>query len=79
MSYLEKAYDQYGEDLSTINGTVAMSGEGEWAVKTAEEINASVDIIKKSVEFRKKSHEEPNYTGKILTALRSIFGQHDIN
>ena len=31
-----------------------------------------------AVEFRKQSEANPSYIGKILSALRGVFGGHDV-
>jgi len=76
VGWLEKGYKTYGEDLADISGTVAHTGEGEWTVKTAEELGVSVPIIKGAFDFRVESARKPSYTGKVLSTLRNMFGGH---
>jgi len=34
--------------------------------------------LKEAIDFRKKSHKKPSWTGKLLSALRGQFGGHSI-
>jgi len=74
--WLAEAYEMYGDELTEISGIVAHSGEGEWTIKTAEEMKIPVPVIKESFEFRKNSEKNPSYAGKVLSALRNRFGGH---
>lgn len=78
IGWLKKAYEKHGESLKIVSGKVSFTGEGEWTVKTAKKLNVPVKIIEESVKFRKKSHKNPNYIGKILSALREQFGGHNV-
>lgn len=76
VGWLEKGYKTYGEDLADISGTVSHTGEGEWTVKTAEELGVPVPIIKGAFDFRVESAQKPSYTGKVLSTIRNMFGGH---
>lgn len=76
--WLERGFERYGEDLKRASGSVAHTGEGEWTVKTARELRVQVPIIKGALDFRVKSKKNPSFTGKILSALRAVFGGHKI-
>ena len=78
IDWLKSAYEQYGEDLEEISGSVAQSGEGLWTSQTAEELGVPAPIIEGSVNFRKESEKNPSYTGKVLSALRNQFGHHEV-
>jgi glucose-6-phosphate 1-dehydrogenase/6-phosphogluconate dehydrogenase (decarboxylating) len=77
IGWLIKAYTAAGADLTTYSPTVAQSGEGQWTVDTAHELGVPVPIIEAALEFRKRSAENPSYTGRVLSALRNQFGGHD--
>lgn len=77
-NWLVNAYEQHGDELQGISGSVAHSGEGLWTVESAERIGVDVSVIKESLEFRKQSENNPSYTGKVLSALRNQFGGHDV-
>lgn len=78
IGWLQKAYIENGINLDSISGSVHSTGEGEWTVKTAEEMNEPVPIIKGSFEFRQESLEKPSYIGKVVSALRGQFGGHAV-
>lgn len=78
IDWLKSAYEQYGEDLEEISGSVAQSGEGLWTSQTAKELSVPAPIIEGSVNFRKESEKKPSYTGKVLSALRNQFGHHEV-
>ncbi len=78
VTWLRKAFEQYGEDLNEISGSVSHSGEGIWTVEAAKEIGIPVPIIEGALNFRIESKQNPSYTGKILSALRNQFGGHEV-
>lgn len=78
MDWLEKAFQNYGENLKEVSGSVAHTGEGEWTIQTAKKFGVSVPAIKAAFDFRLQSAKKPSYTGKILTMLRNQFGGHPI-
>lgn len=79
MAWLKQALDAYGEDMFGVSGTVSHSGEGEWTIRTAKKIGVRVPAITDAFRFRIQSIQRPDYTGKILTALRHQFGGHSIS
>lgn len=79
VSWLGSAYKKHGVDLADISGEVAHSGEGEWTVRAADELGVPVEVIKNSLDFRKKSVGNPTYTGQVVSALRNEFGGHDVS
>ena len=78
VGWLKEGFKKYGEDLKKASFAVAQTGEGEWTVKTAEELKVSVPIIKGAFDFRVRSSKNPSFTGKILSTLRAVFGGHKI-
>jgi glucose-6-phosphate 1-dehydrogenase len=78
IGWLKKAFEVHGVDLKDVSGTVAHTGEGEWAVNTARGLGVKAKIIEEAVNFRIESEKNPSYTGKILSALREQFGGHSI-
>lgn len=77
VGWLKDAFDKYGKDLGGVSGSVSHTGEGEWTVKTAEELKVQTAVIKNSLDFRVASAKKPSYAGKILSALREQFGGHN--
>jgi 6-phosphogluconate dehydrogenase len=78
IDWLKSAYQKHGSELDGISGEVSHSGEGQWTVDTAKELDVPVKIIEESLEFRKQSEGNPSYTGKVVSALRNEFGGHDV-
>ena len=77
--WLYEGYEKYGEDLEEISGEVSHSGEGQWTVDAAKDLGLDVPIIEGALEFRKQSTGNPSYTGKVVSALRNMFGGHDVS
>ena len=78
VGWLKDAFKLRGEDLSDVSGKVAHTGEGEWTVKTAKKMQIEAKIIEGALKFRIASAKKPNYTGKIVSALREQFGGHKV-
>lgn len=76
VGWLARAYKEHGEELKTMSGSVASTGEGEWTVKTARQLKIPTPVIEDAFKFRVASARTPSYIGKILTALRNQFGGH---
>src|SRR3989338_2664443 len=74
VGWLKSAYEKYGENLDEISGSISHSGEGEWTVKTAKELSVPAPIIEEAFNFRVQSKEKPSYAGKVVSALRNMFG-----
>ena len=79
MGWLKDAYEKFGENLEEISGSIAHSGEGKWTVETAKELGVAVPIIEKSFKFRVQSKKKPSYIGKVVSALRNMFGGHEVS
>lgn len=78
IGWAKSAFEEYGEDLESISGSVSHSGEGLWTVQTAKELGVPVPIIEGSLQFREDSHLNPSYTGQVVSALRNQFGGHEV-
>jgi 6-phosphogluconate dehydrogenase len=78
VGWLKEAFEEYGQGLDSISGTVAQSGEGMWTVEAGKEYGVPAPVIEGSVSFRTFSQDHPNYTGQVLSALRNQFGRHDV-
>ncbi len=66
--------------LENISSTINHTGEGEWTVKTAEELGVAVPVIAKSFQVRVDSVAEPeNFRNKVVSILRNKFGHHKAN
>jgi 6-phosphogluconate dehydrogenase len=68
--------------LSDIKGIIAESGEAGWTVEQAKEEGVEVEIIERSLAYRKRSQTDQrvqdSFTAKLVAALRNAFGGHEI-
>ncbi len=70
-------------ELKDISSTINSTGEGEWTMNTAKELNVDAKVIADSVEVRQESpndkEDSPNgFRNKIVSAMRGKFGQHEV-
>lgn len=79
IGWLQSGLEKEGEELEAISGSVSHSGEGQWTVETAKEMNIPVPIIEGSLQYRIKSQSKPSYIGKLVSLLRNQFGGHDVS
>ena len=78
VGWLKDAFELHGENLTSISGSVAQTGEGAWTANTAKELDVRAKVIGEAVRFRRYSQEHPSYAGKIVSALRGQFGGHSV-
>ena len=78
---LELAVDAFrrnGEDLASLKGWVADSGEGRWTVQEAIDRDVPAPVITLSLLTRFRSRQEDSYGARVLAALRNEFGGHAV-
>src|SRR5262249_62132537 len=63
-------------DLHTFAGRVSASGEGRWTVDAAIDEGVPAPVITAALYERFESRGLGEFTGKILSAMRSEFGGH---
>jgi 6-phosphogluconate dehydrogenase len=74
-----RAFAREGNDLESISGWVADSGEGRWTVAEAIDHDVPAPVITLSLIERFRSRRSPDsYTDRVLAALRNEFGGHAI-
>ena len=78
VGWLRDGFTQFSKDLDGVSGMVHHTGEGEWTVKTAEELGVSVPVIKAALDFRIASEKKPSFTGQVLSVMRNMFGGHSV-
>jgi 6-phosphogluconate dehydrogenase (decarboxylating) len=78
IGWLKHAFEEYGEDLREIDGSVSQSGEGQWTVQAGRDLGIPVPVIEGALNFRMQSQNKPSYTGQIVSALRNQFGGHEV-
>jgi 6-phosphogluconate dehydrogenase len=66
------------QDLSSIEGWVADSGEGRWAVAEAMELDVPAPVITVSLLARFASRQKESYAAKLVAAMRNKFGGHEV-
>jgi 6-phosphogluconate dehydrogenase len=73
------AFAREGNDLESISGWVADSGEGRWTVMDAIEHDVPAPVITLSLIQRFRSRRDPDsFSDRVLAALRNEFGGHAI-
>ncbi len=70
-------------ELTDYSSKISHTGEGEWTVKTANELEVEARVIKDSFDIRVESDKigenSPNgYRNKVVSAMRGKFGQHAV-
>jgi 6-phosphogluconate dehydrogenase len=73
-----RAFEQEGNDLASIKGWVADSGEGRWTIQDAIDKDVPAPVITAALFARFTSREEGDYTNRVLAALRNQFGGHAV-
>lgn len=81
---LDRVVDALSQDphLSKIKGVIEESGEARWTIEQAKEEGVGVEIIERSLEYRKRSQKDSrvqnSFTAKLVAALRHAFGGHKV-
>lgn len=78
VQWLKDGFDEWGEDLDSISGSVHASGEGKWTVEAADMLGQPNTIIRESLDYRTITQKNPSYVGKLLSAMRGQFGGHPV-
>ena len=66
------------QDLTSIKGWVADSGEGRWTVAEAINDDIAAPVITLSLLMRIISRQDESYAAKLLAAMRRQFGGHTV-
>ncbi len=64
-------------ELDEFTGRVSDSGEGRWTVLAAVEEGVPAETITSALFARFESRDLGQFTGKVMSAMRSEFGGHD--
>ena len=73
-----RAFRANGQDLHSLKGWVADSGEGRWTVQEAIDRDVPAAVITLSLLTRFRSRQDDSYSAKVLAALRNEFGGHAV-
>jgi 6-phosphogluconate dehydrogenase len=74
----ERAFEQEGNDLSSLVGYVDDSGEGRWMMNDGIEMAVPTPALAASLFARFYSRKEGDYAARVLAALRNQFGGHAV-
>jgi 6-phosphogluconate dehydrogenase len=66
------------QELSSIEGWVADSGEGRWTVFEAIDQDVPAPVITQSLLMRFVSRQDDSYAARLLAAMRNQFGGHTV-
>ncbi|WP_341201020.1 phosphogluconate dehydrogenase (NAD(+)-dependent, decarboxylating) [Planomicrobium okeanokoites] len=77
MGLTQKAFSK-DANLDGIRGVMNSSGEGQWTVETALDLQVAAPVITMSLMMRHRSQEDDTFTGKVVAALRNEFGGHAV-
>jgi 6-phosphogluconate dehydrogenase len=81
---LDRASDALSKNpkLDDIVGVIDESGEARWTVEAAKEEGVDVEIIERSLEYRRRSQLDEkiqkSFAGRLVAALRREFGGHKV-
>jgi 6-phosphogluconate dehydrogenase len=73
-----RAFEQDGNDLSSLEGYVEDSGEGRWTIEDSIDKDVPTPVITTALYARFYSREGGDYTARVLAALRNQFGGHAV-
>ncbi len=80
---LDRAVEVLEKDQKLIGvvGYIEESGEAKWTVEQAKQAKVPIDVIEKSLDFRRKSQNDKliqkSFAARLIAALRQAFGGHD--
>src|SRR4051794_35305402 len=74
----ERAFETEGNDLESLQGYVADSGEGRWTIGDAINHDVPTPVIAAALFARFYSRKEGDYSHQVLAALRNEFGGHAV-
>jgi 6-phosphogluconate dehydrogenase len=73
-----RAFEADGNDLHTLEGYTADSGEGRWTIADATAHDVPTPVITASLYARMRSRGNGDYADRVLSALRNQFGGHAV-
>ena len=62
----------------SVQGKIGGGETGAWAKKIAKNYGVPVPALEAALNFRKKSQKDHLFTGKIIAAIRNVFGEHEL-
>ncbi len=72
-----KAIKMLNDDPSIV-GKIGGGETGKWAKQMADESGVDVPVLDAALKSRKESRNRQSFTGKIIAAIRNVFGGHEL-
>jgi 6-phosphogluconate dehydrogenase len=73
-----RAFEEDGNELSSIEGYTEDSGEGRWTIEDATAHDVPTPVITASLYARFRSRGNGDFADRVLAALRNQFGGHAV-
>ncbi|OGG14006.1 6-phosphogluconate dehydrogenase (decarboxylating) [Candidatus Gottesmanbacteria bacterium RIFCSPHIGHO2_02_FULL_39_11] len=70
-------YLQKDPNITQSDGRVGGGETGRWMLETAKEAGIKMYALEAAVRYREDSGKGPTFTGKVITAIRWMFGRHE--
>ncbi|MDD3123512.1 MAG: hypothetical protein PHC62_08395, partial [Candidatus Izemoplasmatales bacterium] len=64
--------------LTSIEGIIDDSGEGQWTIEEAMKRKVAVPVISQALFARYKSKDQTHFSEKVVAAMRNEFGGHKV-
>ncbi len=71
-----KAFEEEGNKLDDLTAFTADSGEGRWTIEAAMATDVPTPVLTSALNARFYTRGNGDFTGRVLSALRSQFGGH---
>ncbi len=68
---------QKDPQLESYSGVVGGGSTGEWTLAAAKASKVKMPSLEAAMDARKRSQKKPNFSGKVVAALRYEFGGHE--
>src|SRR5258708_4720057 len=79
---MDRTKEVFESDIKNVVGIIDATGEAEWTVEAAKEEGVPIEVIEKSLEFRKRSKIDSkiqnSFAAKVIAGLRHSFGGHSV-
>lgn len=86
ISWMSEAFEKFGDELKEVSGSAGSGGdagmeksEAKWTLDAAKKLGVKAPVIEDAIKSRLESQKKPNYQGKVINALRNMFGGHTID
>lgn len=66
-------------DEREISGRIGGGETGKWAADLAARAEVEAPVLAAALDVRRRSQTEPSETGRLIAAIRHVFGQHELS